>query len=387
MRASAAGQDLDGIAAEEYLAARLTLPGADAPAGRGGQSDRFVSELVAIQQSWVERLTAEPEVRGVAIASDLPRQGHDGLRVEIEGEAALDDLDFLEGLSRWIRFARVDIDFFDALDQRVVAGRGFDRTDLTDGAATVIVNTRFVDRFLGGRNPIGRRIRFPDTVDEGQAPWYEIVGVVPRLGMNVTMPEYDSGVYFPAAPGTIYPLRFAVHVEGDPRDFSPRLRTLTAEVDPRVVVSPPMVLDRARDGNWILFLMTATSLAVLVVILVVMAASGLYAIMSFSVSERVREIGIRTALGAGRASVALGVARHSLAQIGVGALLGMPFAGWLFQLTETRLGDTGAGIGIAFGVAFATGAGLVGLIGVLSFVSPLRRALKIQPTEALRAEG
>jgi ABC-type antimicrobial peptide transport system permease subunit len=109
--------------------------------------------------------------------------------------------------------------------------------------------------------------------------------------------------------------------------------------------------------------------------------------MSFAVSERTREIGIRTALGARRSSIALAVGRRSLVQVGAGARLGMPLAGWLFQLLDTRLGDTGASVGVAFGVAFATGIGLVALIGTLSFLSPMRRALRIQPTEALRAEG
>jgi hypothetical protein len=213
------------------------------------------------------------------------------------------------------------------------------------------------------------------------------VGVVPRLGMNMSMPEYDSGIYFPAAPGQIQPLRFAVHVDGSAEAFTPRLMALVGEADPTAVVSPPVSLELMRDGNWILFLVSATTLAGLVAVLVAMAASGLYAIMSFAVSERTREIGIRTALGARRSSIELAVGRRSLVQVGAGALLGMPLAGWLFQLLDTRRGDTGASVGVAFGVAFATGIGLVALIGTLSFLSQMRRALRIQPTEALRAEG
>jgi hypothetical protein len=382
LEATAAGRDLVGIPAEEYLTTMVMLRVRDEPVGDAGATlEEFVPHVAAVQRAVLERLSAEPRVRGVTVASDLPRMDHESARVEVEGLPAWEDLSFLESQRRTVNVAQVDVGFFDALGQPVLAGRGFGEADLQDDAAAVVVNARFVDRVLEGRNPIGRRIRFLGRSDV-PGPWYEIVGVVPSLGMNIAMPEYDAGIYLPRAPGEIHPFLLGVHVEGPAETFAPRLHELVSAVDPDAVVTQPRTLDRVYPGNWYLFVVTTLSLALVVAILVAMAVSGIYAIMSFAVAERTREIGIRAALGAGKTSLALHIARRSLLQIGLGALLGVPLAAWLF-----RIADTGeAGVGASVGVAVAIGVGLVALIGVASCLSPMRRALRIEPTEALRGE-
>ena len=104
--------------------------------------------------------------------------------------------------------------------------------------------------------------------------------------------------------------------------------------------------------------------------------------MSFSVSERTREIGIRSALGAQRSQIVLTFLRRSLLQIGAGVVLGMPLAGMFFHAFEIGIGEAWR----SYAVAFGTGAAVMVLIGLLSCLSPARRILKIQPAEALRAE-
>lgn len=336
-----------------------------------------------IQRAVVERLEAEPWVRGVAVASELPRTGHESARVEVEGEPTFDDLDFRSTLDRWPAVVRADIGFLEGLDQRILAGRGFDEADLDGAPSVAIVNTRFVERALEGRNALGRRIRFPDREPEGEPHWLEIVGVVNRLGTNVGLPEYDAAVYLPTSPGDLYPLRLAVHVAGDPAAAASRVRELVAEVEPAAVVVPPVPLSEVFPGNYLLFLLTSSGVTLLVLVLVALAISGIYTILSFAVSERTREIAIRTALGAKRVSVVGTVARRSLWQIGVGAVVGMPMAGWLFQLAESGT-DSGRA---SFGVALGAGIGIVVLVAVVSGAAPTRRALRIQPQEALREEG
>lgn len=396
-----------GIEADEFLRTALTLPvdnsgpvpGVDA-FDTEIESAAFAARVGEIQRTLVERLEAEPWVRGVGVASELPRMGHQSARVEVEGETAFQDLDFLETLGRWPAVVQADIGYFDGLEQPILAGRGFNEADLEGEISTVIVNTTFVERTLGGRNPLGRRIRFPDLaggsgtpdgrlsptlgqVSAGTDPrWLEIVGVVGRLGTNVGLPEYDMAAYLPAAPGDIYPVALAIHVAGgEPESFAPRIRELVSEVAPAAVLAQPIRLDRVFPGNYMLFLVTTSGLAALVLILMAMATSGLYAILSFAVSERTREIAIRTALGASSASIVGRIANRSLGQVAFGAVLGMPLAGWLFQLAESGADSTG----VSFGVAVATGIGVVVLIGVASGLSPIRRALGIRPIEALRS--
>jgi ABC-type antimicrobial peptide transport system permease subunit len=107
--------------------------------------------------------------------------------------------------------------------------------------------------------------------------------------------------------------------------------------------------------------------------------------MSFAVSERTREIGIRTALGETKAALAFRVGRRSLIQIALGAVLGVPLAMSLYRLTELGYGEPSATFG--FGVAFAAGVAVALVVGTLACVSPTRRALRVEPTEALRGEG
>ncbi len=177
-------------------------------------------------------------------------------------------------------------------------------------------------------------------------------------------------------------MRVAIHLDGSPETFAPRLWELVAEIDPSAVVQPPMVLDRVRQLDWYTYAAITLCLAVVVGILVALAASGIYAIMSLAVSERTREMGIRRALGAPRTMIAFDVARRSLAQVGLGALLGVAPAVWLSGFSKIDAVATRIGFGTAFGVGVSVAVG----IGLLACLWPTRRALRIQPTEALRGE-
>ena len=368
-----------GISAEEYLAVEITLP-SDEWVTSGGElsTNQLATRLAATQQALVERLLAEPRVRSVAIADQLPRQDPNRRRVSVDGETSWITVGGSASASPpWTPVARVDLGYFEALGQPILSGRGFGQPDLEDDVSTVIVNTNFVDRRLGGRNAIGRRIRFfPEE------RLYEIVGVVGLLGMNVVEPTKDHGVYLPASPGEMHPLRLAVHLDGSPETFAPRIWELVAEIDPSAVIQPPMVLDRVRQLDWYVYAANTLILAVVVGILVALAASGIYAIMSLAVSERTREMGIRIALGAPRTTIAFGVARRSLAQVGLGALLGVAPAVWLSGFSKIDGVATRIGFGTAFGVGVSVAVG----IGLLACLWPTRRALRIQPTEALRGE-
>jgi hypothetical protein len=208
-----------------------------------------------------------------------------------------------------------------------------------------------------------------------------IVGVVGHLGMRVINPDMDEGIYFPVAPGAIHPVRLAIHVGNDPESFLPRLRELVREVDPTAAITTPEVLGEVFEGDWYIMVGTTLGGIVLVGILLAMAASGLYAMVSFTVSQRTREIGVRTALGARRHRIALTVVRRALVQIGLGVLLGLPLAGRVFF--EVAEGDPAAAL---WGAAstFALGVGVMLLVGLTACTAPTLRALRISPTEALR---
>ena len=271
-----------------------------------------------------------------------------------------------------------------ALDQPILSGRGFSSNDASDDAHTVIVNTTFVEQMLGGRNAVGQRIRYRPRNGAEPGPWYEIVGVVGQLGMNEAIPGADAGVYQPLAPGAIQPMRFAVHVGANPEEFTPRLRTLVGEVDPTAIVSEAIPLDEVFSFNTFTMDWIGIGAVTLIGILMALSASGIFALMSFTVVQRTREIGIRTALGAGTSDVARTIARRSVTQLAIGVLLGMPIAWRLlfeFQRDLDRIQNQSPLL-----LALASGIGAVVVIGGIACVTPTRRALRIMPAEAFRSE-
>ena len=240
---------------------------------------------------------------------------------------------------------------------------------------------------MGGRNPIGRRIRYATSADEEPGPWYEIVGVVGplgTLGVNTDPAQYEA-LYHPLAPGEIASPYLAIHVGDDPESFTPRLRALASEVDPASMISDPVALSEVVSFTRLGSLIIMLGSGILIAILVALSVSGTYALMSFTVTERTQEIGVRTALGAPRRSIAFTVGRRALAQLGMGILLGAPFAGWLFIQTERVTGQIPTQSPILLTVT--VGVIAMVLIGTLACTAPTLRALRIMPTEALREGG
>jgi hypothetical protein len=278
----------------------------------------------------------------------------------------------------------VDVGFFEALGHRVVAGRDFTSADVEPARRTAIVNTAFVTRVFEGKDVIGRRVRFPARKGADSA-WYEIVGVVRHLGVNMVNAEKGAAVYLPASPGSINPVWIGIHANVSPLNVAPRVREIVNEVTPDFVIGEVTVLSAAHQGDWYLIVGVAAGLMLLVGVLVAIAASGIYAMLSLSVSERTREIGIRAALGAQRRVVVLMILKRSLVQIAIGALIGLPVAARVVHLT---VGST-AGQSPVMSVLMAMGlaVGLVLIVGVISCAIPTRRVLAVEASEAMRSDG
>jgi hypothetical protein len=299
----------------------------------------------------------------------------------------LDDVDRAPDASlRWTRLAHVDVDFLDALGTPILSGRDFVRTDAEEGSRVAIVNTAFVKHALEDQDPIGRRVRFPTPSDTGDAAWYEIVGVVGPLGVNVVNADRGEAVYLPAALGTLNPMQLAVHSAVRPERLTSRVRELAMAVDPDLVMGRASVLSEVRPGDWYLVMGLAAGLVVLACVLVALATSGLYAMLSLAVSERTREIGIRAALGASRRTLLFTILKRSLVQVGLGAVIGLPIAARVvFELTGTP--DGGGSVPRSMAVALGLSAGIVLLVGLSSCLAPTRRILAIEASEAMHADG
>jgi len=278
----------------------------------------------------------------------------------------------------------VDVGFFQALGHRVVAGRDFTSADIESGRRTAIVNTAFVARALDGKDFIGRRVRFPSRNGIDSA-WYEIVGVVGHLGVNMVNADKGAAVYLPASPGSMNPMWIGIHANVFPASLAPRIREIVGKVAPDFAIGEVKVLSEVHQGDWYLIVGVAIGLIVLVSVLVALAATGIYAMLSLSVSERTREIGIRTALGAQRRAVVFMILKRSLIQIGIGAIIGLPIAARIVHLT---VGSTvGQSPVISVLMAMGLAASLVLIVAMISCTIPTRRILAVEASEAMRADG
>lgn len=354
-----------GIPAAEYLAVQFRMP----------DDGRNAAE----QRALIVSLGTEPGISGVAVGSALPRMEHQSVAFEVDGVDRSPDAP-----QQWVRTARVGVGFFEALGHHVVAGRDFTRDDVESGRRTAIVNTAFVANMLDGKNFIGRHVRFP-TRKGADTAWYEIVGVVEHLGVNMVNADKGAAVYLPAPPGSINPMWIGIHANVSPLSLAPRVRDIVGQVAPDFVIGEVKVLSDVHQGDWYLIVGVAAGLVILVGVLIALAASGIYAMLSLSVSERTREIGIRTALGAQRRTVVLMILERSLVQIGIGAIVGLPVAARVVHLTIGS--TTGQSPLMSVLMAMALAASLVLIVGVVSCTVPTRRVLAVEASEAMRSDG
>lgn len=384
-----------GFAEEEFLTARLELDRTPPGASADTSAAAFVARFVTTSRELERRLLAEPGVTGVTFADRLPRMYHPWGLIEVdEGGAAPPD-------PRWpayrVSSASVAPDYFDVLGVPILAGRGFRPADV--GAApggepeVVVVNRSFVERVLGGRNPIGRRLRYT-FLDEADArfsadepgPWHEIVGVVPDLGFSLGVSSADdpkvAGFYRPAAPGAASPVHMAVHVWGDPTSLAPRLRRLATAVDPSLRLHEIVPMDELSDGALAFLEFWLGLIALVIAITLLLSLAGIYSVMSFTVSQRTREIGIRLALGADRRRLVLTIFRRPLTQVALGIAAGAaPIAALVLASAE------GASTSVRGAALVSAYAASMLAVCTLACVVPTRRALRVEPTEALKADG
>jgi predicted permease len=354
----------------------------------GFPSKEYLSLLVAGDsgmdvRTLEQRIATEPGVRSVTFTSSLPGASPDGYRIFIADSAQLPPGERVVGV------ANVSLNYFDALNTRVLSGRPFHSGDLTGAARSVIVDLRFVETVLHGRNPIGRRMRIGRT----DSSWWEIVGVVKNLGLASPIERHVApGVYKAAEPGADAPYMM-VHMAGDPIAIAPRLREIAEAVDPSLRLNEITRLDLLSDSMvWFLSLWQNITV-ILTAVAVLLSLAGIYAVLSFIVSRRTREIGVRVAVGASPRLIVGAIFRRPIVQVSSGILIGAMVVGLGSVVVRNYKPDTDLTMDtLAGGMSAGQLATLIGYaalmlaVCLLACIVPTRRALSVQPTEALRAE-
>ena len=380
-----------GFPAEEYLTAQL---GRDPviPPRTPEERTEFLEVSRQLFEEVRNRIAADPAVQGVAFASGLSAMNHVGAPVEFVGDGSEPPL------SAGARILLVDPSYLDLMNATPVSGRSLGPADFTPESRAVVVNEEFVDFVLGGRNAVGARLRFPERDPDAEASVVQvpaggtsvdIVGVVRDPEIDVYGPGRHPAIY---APLDLAPVNSrAVGMVGMPQapvtqlyvrlrpgadPLANRLYEIVSAVHPTLRLSEVgtaadawgPVHQGARIGGWILMAVAG--------IVLMLSVAGIYALMSFTVSQRRREIAIRTAVGAGRGQILGIVFRRAVLQLLAGVALGGLVA---VPVLWDGVADEGPS-SLVIVSALLLGAGLAACL------LPVRRALAIEPAAVMKSD-
>jgi putative ABC transport system permease protein len=348
----------------------------NADASTDARSDSVASDSArAITAALLARLETEPGVVGATVSNMAPWTGAQGM---IEGDGA-------GSVPVLVRVLDVDTRYFGLFDVPVLAGRNFAPADaaLDPRDRPVIVNRSFVTEILGGRDPIGRRVR-GRSHDDDVKPWHVVVGVVEDFPLEIegTGPTIRPRMFRPSVPGAsdgggLLTVRLRAQT---PEAFAPTLRRLAASVDPMLQLSPPQSL----HARYRAYVQDSVHLALVIALVtgsvLLLSAAGIHALMSFTVNQRRREIGIRSALGAPARRILAGVLARAARQLALGVGVGLAAAVAL-DVASGGVLLQGTGVLLVPGTA-----AFMLVVGLLAAAGPARRGLQVQPTDALRAE-
>lgn len=324
-----------------------------------------------------EKVGALPGVHSATIASGLPgaQQGLNGSRFALEGASYTKDTDYPRTSS-----LAVTPTFFETLDIPLKSGRLFASSDREDGLQVAIVNERFVTQFLDGADPIGRRVRFGDS--KSTAPWATIVGVVPDVYGGDPQDPRPAIVFRPLAQQHTSFVYIAARATAAPMALADPVRGVVASLNPDLPTYWPMTLDQAiAEPLWFVRIF-GTMFMVFGFVALFLASIGLYAVMSFSVSRRTREVGIRMALGASARDVVRLILDGGAKQLAAGLLIGLLLAAGIARLLTVILFDVQPLDPVVFGGVVA----VLAATGTLACLVPARRAALVDPSEAMRSE-
>ena len=357
-----------GYTADHVIAARISPPGASYKTG--DQISAFYTRLMT-------RLTATPGVERVAVVDKLPIAGIVwGMAPRIEGQFE----DAKHALPDVNHFQSITDGYFATMNIPVLEGRGIEAGDV-DGANRVAVISRSMARkFWPNQSAIGKRIGYPWETD-----WITIVGVVPDVRQDSLRDTLNTSIYVPWQQRSRLSgseMWMIARTRGDPTTFGGAIRRIVREADRMVAVSDVRTMDDilARSVQRDRFMLIMVGLFASAALL--LGAVGIYGVMSYLVSQRSQEIGVRIALGASTNDVLGIVLRRGALMAGAGAIVGTVAALWATKPLAAFL----YGVSPTDPLTFASVPVAFLLVAILASLIPARRATRVDPVTALRAD-
>jgi putative ABC transport system permease protein len=323
------------------------------------------------------RMQSLPGVVGTASNSVVPLTGGGNtIRFLVEGQPRA------VGQENECNIRDVSANYFHVMKIPLAAGRFFDDSEeRATGPNRVIVNQAWLKQFLPGEAPIGKRVRFTNSPTQ---PYREIVGVVGNIAdAGLDSPE-EPAIYLPFLQDASTFINYIVRTNGNPAGMLSAVRTALRETDAQLFPVFPFTMDQIIDQSPSVFLRRYPSYLIgsFALLALVLAMIGLYGLVSYSVSQRAREMGIRLALGASRSDVLRLVLGEGARLAAIGIAIGAAAALALTRLMSSLLFGVSAMDALTFG---AVGV-LLGIVALAACSVPARRAMRTDPVVALRWE-
>jgi len=345
----------------------------------------------------LREFASAPEFQSAALTSRFRMVFSGTSPIEIDGRAYRDKSD-----RQSANFEQVSGGFFDVTGQKMLEGRTFAEDDSDDRQPVAIVNAAFARKYFENTSAIGRRFRTYSGATDAQAgPWRTIVGVVTTIRMlgPFNQPGVDeSGFYVPfySSPvGPITPGPFAgqfttiiVKPRGSQRAdaLAPAMQRIVAKIDSNLplyfVGTPAKQLDSFVAQNRII----ASMFTIFGAVAMILAAVGIYGVMSFSVNQRRQEFGVRMALGAHTSRILKMVLRQGAWQVGLGLAAGMGLTLTLATLASTGIQGVLYGVSGRDPMSYGLVTALITIVALVAMLVPAQRATRVDPMSALRAE-
>ncbi len=337
------------------------------------------AQIESYYRQMLDRIRALPGVTSAAVVTGTPLLGtSDGMPFVIEGHAVTDNSQRPSA-----PFQSVTADYFKTFGIQILRGRPITEQDTATSTRVAVVNKQFVDQYFKGANPIGQRLSIeqiiPGLPQLGPAVNWEVVGVfhnVRSFGPRNEVPEIDV----PFSQSLLPSVTIGVRTTGNPATLRDSLAATVHSLDPNIALASFLTMDELKDQLFIGDRFTLLLYGGFAILALVLAAVGIYGVISFAVSQRVQEIGLRMALGANRGDVTGLIVREGtlLASIGLGiGIIGALLVGRLMQ--STLYGVEATDIPVLAAVSI-----ILFITALLASFIPARRAASIDPMNALR---